>query len=70
MENEAKTWLKDIQQAIIEIEDFLPDKKDFLQFQSDKKTKRAVERNIEIIGEAVNRTLLVQPTLKSQTPEK
>lgn len=60
----------DIQQAIIEIEDFLPDKKDFLQFQSDEKTKRAVERNIEIIGEAVNRILLVQPDIKITNPRK
>ena len=32
-------------------------KKDFLEFQGDLKTKRAVERNIEIIGEAVARIL-------------
>ena len=55
MENEIKTWLKDIEQAILEINSFLPDKKDFFQFQKDVKTKRAVERNIEIIGKAVNR---------------
>ena len=27
----------------------------FLEYQKDVKTKRAVERNIEIIGEAVNK---------------
>tara|TARA_R110000868_G_scaffold225639_4_gene477885 strand:- start:321 stop:581 length:261 start_codon:yes stop_codon:yes gene_type:complete len=31
--------------------------KDFLEFQKDLKTKKAVERNIEIIGEAVNRII-------------
>jgi len=35
----------------------LPEKKDFFEFQSDLKTKKAIERNIEIIGEAVNRIL-------------
>ena len=48
MEIEIKTWLEDITQAIKEINEFLPDKRDFNQFQKDLKTKRAVERNIEI----------------------
>lgn len=57
MEKEIKVWLADIKQAIDEINDFLPDKKDFFNFKNDLKTKRAVERNIEIIGEAVSRIL-------------
>lgn len=61
MENEIKTWLVDIEQAISEINQFLPDKKDFYQFQKDLKTKRAIERNVEIIGEAVYRILKVNP---------
>ncbi|MFO7810633.1 MAG: HepT-like ribonuclease domain-containing protein [Candidatus Delongbacteria bacterium] len=53
MQNEeVKTWLADINQAIAEIKSFLPEKKDFFEFQKDIKTKRAIERNIEIIGEA------------------
>lgn len=61
MELEIKTWLADIKQAITEINQFLPDKKDFNAFQHDLKTKRAIERNIEIIGEAVNRIIKVKP---------
>lgn len=57
MEKEIKVWLADIKQAIDEKNDFLPDKKDFFNFKNDLKTKRAVERNIEIIGEAVSRIL-------------
>jgi uncharacterized protein with HEPN domain len=64
MEDEIKTWLSDINQAIVEIADFLPDKKDFFQFQKDIKTKRAIERNVEIIGEAANRILKKQPDVK------
>jgi uncharacterized protein with HEPN domain len=30
-------------------------KRDFFEYQKDLKTKKAVERNIEIIGEAINR---------------
>lgn len=57
MKVEIKTWLEDITQAIDEINSFLPSKRDFLEFQKDLKGKRAIERNIEIIGEAVNRIL-------------
>lgn len=64
MEDEIKTWLADIKQAIIEINDFLPDKKDFFQFEKDLKTKRAIERNVEIIGEAANRILKKQPDVQ------
>lgn len=60
MEHEIASWLADIKQAINEINEFLPDKKDFLELSS-KKTKRAIERNIEIIGEAVNRILKSDP---------
>ncbi|HEY0245199.1 MAG TPA: HepT-like ribonuclease domain-containing protein [Mucilaginibacter sp.] len=58
MDIEIKTWLYDILKAINEIDSFFLDRtKNFIEFQSDLKTKRAVERNIEIIGEAVNRIL-------------
>lgn len=53
MDNEVRTWLKDIEQAISEINSFLSAERNFNNFQKDLKTKRAVERNIEIIGEAI-----------------
>ena len=52
---EIKSWLFDINRALIEIETFLKDVPDFSTYQKDIKTKRAVERNLEIIGEAMNR---------------
>ncbi|MEN9348351.1 MAG: hypothetical protein RLZZ77_1862 [Bacteroidota bacterium] len=63
MENRIRTYLFDILNSIEEIESFfdgLP--LDYVAFQADKKTKRAVERNIEIIGEAVNRILKENPS--------
>jgi uncharacterized protein with HEPN domain len=63
MVNEVNKWLTDIEQAIIEINSFLPKKRDFTQFKKDLKTRRAVERNIEIIGEAINRLLQKQPDI-------
>jgi len=58
MDNEIKTWLYDILQSIIEVESYFSDRpKKYEEYVSDLRTKRAVERNIEIIGEAVNRIL-------------
>lgn len=54
-------FLMDIKQAISEIDSFLPKERNFLEFQKDLKTRKAVERNIEIIGEAMNRILKVDP---------
>ena len=64
MEKEIKVWLSDIKQAISEIDQFLPEKKIFQDFQKDLKSKRAIERNIEIIGEAVNRILSQNPNIE------
>ena len=57
MKPEIKTWLFDISNAIKEIEIFIESTLDFSSFQNDLKTKRAVERNIEIIGEAMSRII-------------
>lgn len=56
MDNEIKTWLFDILQSISEIDSYYENKpRRFDEYVSDIKTKRAIERNLEIIGEAVNR---------------
>ena len=58
MDIEIKVWLYDILNAINEIDSFFIDTpKEFTVYQNDLKTRRAVERNIEIIGEAMNRIL-------------
>ncbi len=65
MENDIKTWLYDILNAINEIQSFFIDRpKEFLNYQNDLRTKRAVERNIEIIGEAMNRILKKDKTIE------
>jgi uncharacterized protein with HEPN domain len=57
MKDEIRIWLTDIERAIQEINSFLPNRRNFNEFKTDLKTKRAVERNIEIIGEAMSRIL-------------
>lgn len=62
MEGKVDAWLFDVLNAINEIESFFEGKPmDFLVYSKDIRTKRAVERNIEIIGEAVGRILKHSP---------
>jgi len=70
MEDRIKTWLADIKQAITEIYDFLPEDKSFTSFQKDIKGKKAVERNLEIIGEAVNRIIGENPGIQITNARK
>ena len=54
----------DVLNAIIEIESFFNDTtKEFAKYQNDLRTKRAVERNVEIIGEALNQILKRDETI-------
>jgi uncharacterized protein with HEPN domain len=58
MDRDISTWLFDIIQSINEISSYFKhDSYKFNDYITDLKTKRAVERNIEIIGEAINRIL-------------
>ena len=58
MDDLTKKHLQDILTAIEEIESFFGDKpKLFEDFYSNLCLRRALERNIEIIGEAMNRIL-------------
>jgi uncharacterized protein with HEPN domain len=58
MDHEINTWLYDILQSITEIDSYFEGgPKLFDAYSKDIRTKRAVERNIEIIGEAINRIL-------------
>lgn len=58
MEEKIQKWLYDIQFAIEEIESFFGDMpNNFNQYSSNLILKRAVERDLEIIGEAVKRIL-------------
>jgi len=55
MDNEIKKHLFDIRESIDSIENYLGNKRDFNIYKSDKMLRRAIEREFEIIGEAMNR---------------
>jgi len=62
---EYRMFLADIVEAIDEIEDFTSGM-DFTEFLNDRKTRKAVVKNIEIIGEAAKN---VPDEIKTRHPE-
>lgn len=64
MERQRNLLLYDILQAIKDIESFLGGKRIFSEYQRSLILKRAIEREFEIIGEAVKRLMSIQPDLK------
>lgn len=71
MNNDIKTWLYDILQSIKEIDSYYDNMpRIFEEYISDTKTKRAIERNLEIIGEAVNRIYKKDKNFKLSNVDK
>jgi len=65
MDDTIKTWLYDILRSIEEIESYFDsEEKDHTLFISDLKTRRAIERDLEIIGEALNRIINKDDSIK------
>ncbi len=62
MDERIKTWLYDILKAIRDIDGFLGDgPRRYADYVANRMLCSAVERKIEIIGEATNRILKVEP---------
>ena len=71
MDREIKVLLFDILIAVNKIESFLSDRpKEFENYKNDLRTKRAIERNFEIIGEATTRLLKLDNTINISNPKK
>lgn len=64
MKLEVNKLLFDIKTAIDSINSYLGERRDFFEYKQNKQLRRAVEREIEIIGEAVNRLLKNYPEVK------
>lgn len=59
MQREVLKYLHDIAESINSIEEFLQGRRDFFEFLENKLLRRGIERELEIIGEAVNRILKI-----------
>jgi uncharacterized protein with HEPN domain len=63
MELEIKKYLFDIHESIVSIEKYLGVERDFNLYMADKMLRRAVEREFEIIGEAIGRIEKIDPAI-------
>ena len=64
MTEKSKKYLSDILMAIELIEEFIADDIDFTMYDKDRKTQSAVERQLAIIGEALNQFRKLEPQIK------
>jgi len=63
MSDELKKYLADVLKAVDEIDAFVGEKKNFKRFQRSAMLRAAVERKLEIIGEAMNEALKLDKDL-------
>jgi uncharacterized protein with HEPN domain len=70
MQIEIQKYLYDIQISIDSINDYLGEKKDFNVYKSSKQLRRAIERELEIIGEAANKILIINPQIDIENARK
>jgi len=63
MKREIKKYLFDIKTSIDSVEEYLGEERNFFVYQENKLLRRGIEREIEIIGEAMNRILKIEPDI-------
>ncbi len=61
--SEQKKLLTDIKDAAQSIDEHLEGRRLFEEYKSSKTKRRAVERELEIIGEAMNNLLKINPSI-------
>lgn len=63
MDNKSKKLLFDMLTSINNIDSYIGDNKIFEEYENNPMLQDAVERNIEIIGEAMNNLLRIEPDI-------
>jgi len=61
MDRNVKKYLFDIATAINRIEEYIGHPKIFTDYENNRQLQQAVERNLEIVGEATKRILEIEP---------
>jgi len=63
MPHKIKMYLLDISNSIDSIHEYLGEERNFNVYESNKQLRRAVEHELEIIGEAINRIIKINPEI-------
>ena len=69
MTDKTRKYLFDILEAVNSIENYILNV-DFIQYQKNKMVRRAVEREFEIIGEAMNAMLKADSSIRITSAER
>ncbi|MDR0864001.1 MAG: DUF86 domain-containing protein [Candidatus Symbiothrix sp.] len=70
MDIEVKKYIYDIQESIHSIENYLDGKRDFNIYMGNKMLRRAIEREFEIIGEALNKIDKITPNIQISSKQQ
>ena len=70
MDRQLKKYLQDIIDSINAIDTYLQGKRDYFFYLQNKMIRRSVERELEIIGEAMNRLLKIHPDISITSATK
>ena len=70
MTDEIKKYLHDIKTSIYAINEYLGNERNFFAFQNNRMLKKAIEREFEIIGEAMNRILKIDRNISISASRK
>lgn len=71
MDRKLRKYLSDILASILEIDSFLQDRPcEYATFCNDTLLRRGIERNIEIMGEAMNQVLKINPDINITSARK
>jgi uncharacterized protein with HEPN domain len=70
MEREVKKLLFDILESTRNIDTFLGEKKYYEEYKNNTLVRRAIERELEIIGEAIHRLLKINPDIDIKKARK
>lgn len=70
MENKILKYLLDINEAIKRIEVYFLNCEEFKEYELNPMSQDATERNLEIIGEAMNKILAIEPEIKISDSRK
>lgn len=70
MQRETSKYLFDIKESIASIELYIGENLSFIDYQGNKLVRRAVERELGIIGEAMNKLLKIDKSIEISGPRR